>query len=125
MQRSNRNLWVGLGILFVLALMLSSWGGGMGFDRGVVGPFGARPFIGAPWLMGFWGLGMLIRLLFIGGLIFLVVRFFRGRSSSYYDDSASYMGMSPAEILRRRYAAGEISREQYDEMRRTLEPTSA
>jgi uncharacterized membrane protein len=32
--------------------------------------------------------------------------------------------LTPAEILRRRYAAGEISREQYEDMRRTLEPST-
>jgi putative membrane protein len=122
MDRTNRNLWIGLGIVALLWLVASSWGGGMMFDRGVVGPFGVRPFLGAPWLAGIWGLALLIRVLVIGGLIFLVVRLFRGRTT--YDHHVSHLGMTPEEILRRRYAAGDISREQYEEMRRTLEPTS-
>jgi putative membrane protein len=124
---SNRTLWIGLGILAVLALIASSWGGGMMFGRGMVGPFGVRPFIGAPWLIGVWGFGLLIRLLFVGGLIFLVVRLFGPRRRRYYreDDYIHSAELTPSEILRRRYAAGEITREQYEDMRRTLEPTSA
>jgi uncharacterized membrane protein len=85
------------------------------------GPFGARPFA-APWLIGIWGFGLLIRLLFIGGLIFLVVRLFGGRRSAGYrdDDYIRHPDLTPAEILRRRYAAGEITREQYDEMRAVI-----
>src|SRR5205085_1555634 len=119
--RSNRNLWIGLGILAVLLLVASSWGGGMMMRPGLVGPFGVRPFVGAPWLMGVWGLGLLIRLLFFGGLIFVLVRLFRGRRAyASYPNDVSHFGLPPEEILRRRYAAGEISREQYEDMRRTL-----
>jgi len=128
MERSNRNLWIGLGVLAVLLLVaLPAWGGGMMFSP--MGGFypGARPFVG-PWLMGFWGIGMLVRVLFFGLIVFLVLRLFRGRGFSgyrgYYDEPSS-TELSAAEILRRRYAAGEITREQYEEMRRTLEPSTA
>ena len=136
MERSNRNLWIGLGILAVVLLVaLPSMTGGMLLGRGfggVAGPFGPRPFIG-PFVWGFWGIGMLVRLLFFGAIVFLVLRLFRGRGcrgyrgdydESHYDQP-HYSDLSAAEILRRRYAAGEISREQYEEMRRTLEPTTA
>jgi uncharacterized membrane protein len=118
---SNRTLWIGLGILALLALIASSAGGGMLFGHGLAGPFGARPFVG-PWLIGIWGFGLLIRLLFIGGLIFLVVRLFGGRRYTSYrdDDYMRHADLTPAEILRRRYAAGEITREQYDEMRAVI-----
>ena len=126
MERSNRTLWIGLGVVaLVLLVALPSFGGGMMFAP--VGPFGARPFIG-PWMFGFWGLGMLVRVLFFGFIIYLLLRVFRGRGYrgfAGYDDESHYAELTPGEILRRRYAAGEISREQYEEMRRTLEPHAA
>ena len=116
MQRStSRTLWIALGIFAVFALVASSWGGGM-----FLGGYGYRPFV-APWLFGFWGIGILARLLFFGLVMFLVLRLFSGRRGSW--DGPLYSD-SPAEILRRRYAAGEITREQYEEMRHTLEPAA-
>ena len=129
MYRTNRALWIGLGILALLFLVASSWGGGMMLGRGVGGPFGVRPFVG-PWLIGMWGLGALIRLLVIGGLIFLVVRLFSGwrRHDGSYGSYGPYPqgpeSLSSDEILRRRYAAGDITREQYEDMRRTLNPNT-
>ncbi len=129
MYRTNRTLWIGLGILVLLFLVGSSWGSGMMLGRGVVGagPFGPgfHPFVG-PWLIGIWGITALIRLLLIGGLIFLVVRLFSGSRRRYYDDShyANPEHLPADEILRRRYAAGDITREQYEDMRRTLNPVS-
>ena len=124
MERSNRNLWIGLGVLAVLLLVaLPSFGGGMMMGYG---PYGARPFFGfgAPWLWGFWGAGLLARLLFFGLIAFLVVRLFRGRGYRAYPDEPHPTQLSADEILRRRYASGEISREQYEEMCRTLEPST-
>jgi len=125
MQRtSNRNLWIGLGILAVVALLaLPMLGFGM-WGRGVGGPdFGFRPYgFGGPFFWGFWGIGLLIKLAFWGGLIFLFLNIFRRRTYWTHHDEPSSL-----EILRQRYAAGEITREQYDEMRRVLEasPTTS
>ena len=72
---------------------------------------------------GFWGfglLGVLIRVAIWGGLIMLGVSFFRRRGAwggPYRSEQSSL------EILKRRYAAGEISREQFEEMRRVLDPS--
>jgi uncharacterized membrane protein len=84
-----------------------------------------------PWFWGF-GLIALLAKLAIWGVVFLLfVRFFRGFGfwgRRYYDgydrDEASTNELSASEILRRRYASGEITREQFDEMRRTLEPSA-
>jgi putative membrane protein len=129
MERSNRNLWIGLGVLAVLLLVaLPAMGGGMMMRGGLAGfgPYGVRPFFGfgAPLLWGFWGAGLLVRLLFFGLVAFLLVRLFRGRRFGAYHDEPHPTELPADEILRRRYAAGDISREQFEEMRRTLEPAT-
>ena len=124
MERSNRSLWIGLGVLAaVLLVALPAFGGGMMMGYG---PYGMRPFFGfgAPWLWGFWGAGLLVRLLFFGLIAFVLLRLFRGRGYRDYHDEPHPTQLPADEILRRRYAAGEISREQYEEMRRTLEPST-
>ncbi|MBI4536398.1 MAG: SHOCT domain-containing protein [candidate division NC10 bacterium] len=79
---------------------MMGWGGYGGYGMGILG-----------WLfmLLFWGL-------IIAGLV-LVVRWLwdRGRSGT---DSAS--GEAPLDILKRRYARGEISREEYERMRQDL-----
>ncbi len=59
----------------------------------------------------------LLRVAVWGGLIMLGLSFFRRRATwgGYRSEQSSL------EILKRRYAAGEISREQFDEMRRVLD----
>ena len=131
-RTSRRNLWLVVGIIGLLVLFaLQSAGGGMLVGRGfgAGGGFGVRPFggFGAPWLLGVWGIGLFIRALVWGGIIFLAVHLFRRASASRGydypagDQSTAREDVSAAEILRRRYAAGEITREQYADMRRTLE----
>jgi uncharacterized membrane protein len=124
-QRMHRHTWIGLGVVLLLALLVvSALGGGM-MGRGFVGGYGARAFIGAgPWLWGFGLIGLVMRLAIWGVLILLVVTLFR-RFSRPSDNEVDYSDLSSLEILRRRYAAGEISREQFGEMRRVLDPTPA
>jgi putative membrane protein len=71
------------------------------------------------WWWPMWGFMWIFPLLFF---IILLVFLFRGpgwlwRSRGGWDDKRE----SPREILDRRYASGEITKEQYEEMRRTLE----
>jgi putative membrane protein len=124
MARTNRTAWLGLGVVLLIALAAFSVMG-----RGMMGPgfegYGARPFVGAgPWLWGFGLLGLIIRVAIWGAIIMFVMRMFR-RSSATWDRDAHVSRSEPSslEILRRRYAAGEISREQFEEMQRVLEPT--
>jgi putative membrane protein len=105
---------------------LSSLGGGMmshQFAEGYGGYAGGRWANGAPWMFGLGIFGMVLRLLVFGGLIVLAVGIFR-RMRAARSDPEFFGGSDPSamEILRRRYAAGEITREQYDEMRKVLEP---
>jgi putative membrane protein len=129
-ERTNRNLWIGLGVIALLVLVALPifggvmWGGMMG--RGPFFPYGARPFVGAaPWLWGIGLFGLLIRLAVWGVLIVLVVSLFRRFSAPSTVETGGPDAPSSLEILRRRYAAGEITREQFEEMRHVLEPSPA
>ena len=70
-----------------------------------------------------WGHG----LMWIGPLLFLLVVIvllgflFRGPSWGWRGNDRGERPESAREILDRRYARGEITKEQYEEMRRTLE----
>jgi len=65
--------------------------------------------------------GGLAVFLFWGLLILVVVLAVRAAARSSADAGARTGAEAPLDILRRRYAAGEISREQFDQMRRDLQ----
>lgn len=68
-------------------------------------------------MMVLWGLGRLVLWgLVIGGIIALIVGASRNRTAPITPAAPE----TPLDILKRRYAAGEINKEQYDEMKRTL-----
>ncbi len=74
-----------------------------------------------PWMMGgFGGLGMILGLvlflLFVGGVTWLVVALLRGTGSA----AVQPRGDSPIDILQRRYASGEITKKQFEDMKRDL-----
>lgn len=73
-------------------------------------PFGPHPV--GPWLWGA-GLFFLLRILLITGLILVVWRWFMTRRLWYRPDSAT-------QILRERYARGEISEDEYRKRAATL-----
>jgi putative membrane protein len=122
MQRTQqRTLWIALGVLALLVLAAPIFGAGLLGPRAMLGWSGARPLLEPWWVWGVgFGLGGLLRLAFWAVLVLLIIRFFRGWSGGGYHHDVD----SPADILDRRYAAGEISREQYEEMRRTLSHSS-
>ena len=77
------------------------------------GPYGPGPW-GWGWMIGGWIMMLLFLGLLIAGIVVLV-RALTGRSmfaQPSYD--------SALEVLRRRYAAGEITKDQFEEMKRTL-----
>lgn len=117
-------------ILFgALALMLSIGallGGGM-MGPGVMGPgmmwgYGGTQLTGPGWMWGLtMGLGMLLMLAFWVAVILgvvLLVRWAIGTTSRAPDEPRSE---HPLDILRRRYAAGEIDQATYQRMQRELE----
>ncbi len=78
---------------------------------------------------GFGGMlfGGLLMLLFwvlvVGGAIWLLVSLARGSQhpvGSYSSSSASLTGQNVLDILKARYAKGEITKEQFEEMKRDL-----
>lgn len=71
---------------------------------------------GHGWGMPFFGVGPLLSLAIIVGVIYFLFRQdgpLRGRSSEQQADSAR-------DILDRRYARGELTKEQYEQMKRDL-----
>ncbi len=107
-------------VLVVLVVILLFGGAGMmGF-----GGFGMGPgMMGGSGMMGGYGygynpLGAILSLaswaLILGGVVLLVVYFVRNTKSS------TKSGESPLEILKARYARGEITKEQFDAIKRDL-----
>jgi putative membrane protein len=110
------------GALLVLVLLAVFAGGGL---------FGSGSMMGQGGMMdGGWGtlgiLGVLVQLLFWGGLlaviVWAVVRITANRQGGGTD--ARVGGDSAEEVLRQRFARGEIDAEEYDERRRILRKQS-
>ncbi len=126
MAQDPRGWWIALVMLVLLVLLVPLLGGGL-LGWGMMGP-GMMGWPGGPAVPGGggwgWGLAMalggLATLAFWGAVIVGIVLVVRtlmgasGRSPGPERDSA-------LDVLKRRYAAGELTREQYDEMRRVLE----
>jgi putative membrane protein len=119
MDRTTRALLIALGAFLVVALGLSALTGGvMGPGMMGQGDFGPSMMSGHGWMWGFgMGLGGLVMLAFWGAVIIGIVLLVRAMGSG---GGASAHG-TPLDTLKRRYAAGEITREQYAQMRKDLE----
>jgi putative membrane protein len=135
MYMKHRNVWIGIGafvvacvVLGLLAVVLVASFGHVGYAVHM-GPF----VRGYRYNVGFPGIGrILIGLLFwgviIGGAALLIGWLFsRGRQPAKQVQPPAGPVQPPAkleesalEILRRRYARGEITREEYDMMKETL-----
>ena len=124
MDSTARNLLVALIVLLVVALGLAALTGGlmtpdfMGSGPPGRGPMGPGMMTGRGWMWGFgMGLGGLVMLAFWVALIVsvgLVIRTLGGGNRGRWHGT-------PIDVLKRRYAAGEITREQYEQMRKDLE----
>jgi len=93
--------WVGRGTLWAQEGGFGWWGGGH--------PMG--------WIWGVWGIGMMLMMLLFWGLvvsgIVLGFRWLVGRDRGSLRDPA-------LEILRQRYARGEINREEFEQKKKDL-----
>ncbi len=99
---------------FFLALpaALFAWGNGCGF--GGAGPYG---HMGYRFFGGYHGGGMImgiVLLILVGILIFFAVRYFR--NGGQFSGNAE----TPLSILKTRYAKGEITKEEFDAMKKDL-----
>jgi putative membrane protein len=124
MDAATRKTLIGLAILLIVTLALSSAMGGM-MGPGMMGPGMMGPDFTGRWGGWMWGAGMwlggLAMLVFWGALIVgavLVVRLLGGLPGG--DERTA--SASALDILKRRYASGEVTREQYEQMRKDLEP---
>lgn len=117
---SKSALAIGIVIALVLILLvgvglIASGGWGRGYGWGMMGPG----------MMGGWGgfpfMGPIFGLVFVCIIIGGVVWFVQSRSGEGSRlESGPTATETPLEILKRRYASGEVTKEQFEEMRRTL-----
>lgn len=113
----GRDVAIVAGAVVLVILLFGLVGGGMMMGPGMMGwGWGGYGF-------GWWGIVMgIVMLLFwvliIGGVVWLVVSLLR-------QGGPGALGPRPRggalDILRERYARGEITREQYEQMRRDIE----
>ena len=130
----SKKAWLALiGIAVVVVLLFGAGlyflaGRGFGFGYGMFGrgmmygfPFARGgglmfgfPFIGGIGMLLFW-------LLIIVGVVWLISALAsRNASPAATNAPAAPMGESPLDILKRRYAKGEINKEQFEEMKNAL-----
>jgi putative membrane protein len=74
--------------------------------------------MGGGWGMGFGGPFMILFWIAVIAGVFVLVKWLVDQSSA----GKGSRDKSPLEIVRERYARGEINREQYEQIRRDLEP---
>jgi len=120
----NTGLVIGIGLVLVLLVLLFGGMGMMGF-----GGFGMGPGMmnGAPYSggmmngmfnpLGGW-LSLLVGAILIGGIVLVVASLVR---SNNVMAPSTPPRETPLDILKARYAKGEITKEQYDQMRKALE----
>lgn len=119
MDSTTRALLVALGVLVVVTLGLSLlMGGVMGPGMAGQGPVGPGMMSGRGWMGGLgMGLGGVVMLTFWGALILGIVLLVRSMGAGGGPQAHG----TPLDTLKRRYAAGEITREQYELMRKDLD----
>ncbi len=123
MSRSVWALVIGLALILVLVLgagLVISSGWGRGYGWGMMGP----GLMGPGMMGGWWGFGLigpvvllLLGVLTIGGAVWVVQTMARSGSASGWAKAGAE---APLDILKRRYAAGEITKEQFEEMKATI-----
>lgn len=105
-------------IVVVVVLVILVLGLASAMGPGMMGYYGYPFGYGNYWWFVVMGVAMFIFwVLVIGGIVYLIVEAFR-RGGPTREIKPS---PTPLDILRERYARGEITREQYEQMRRDLQ----
>ncbi len=100
-------------LLIILPLVFSLISGGQYGGWGMMGP-GMMGGFGWMWLMPvFW-------ILFLGLIIWAIIALVRGVSQPGGTNSSSSRPESALEVLKKRYARGEIDKKEYDEKKKDL-----
>ena len=107
--------WGGIALaLATLVAVTSAPGSAYAQDRGPDWGWGMHPM---SWMWGAWGLGMMVMMLVFWGLVItcivLGIRWLAGQGERPRSDRA-------LDILRERYARGEINKDEFDAKRRDL-----
>ncbi len=100
-MEENKNLWIGAILVIGLLLLFGSFGMGGGY--GMMGGFGL-------------GFGWIFMVLFWGAIIWLIFSLIRAAQSGPKGANEE----DAQKILKRRYASGEISKKQFEKMRKEL-----
>ena len=122
MEEKTKLLVIG-GVILALVFVLPSL---LGWAFGWGGNWPAGGWSMGPWMMwggGWWWFMPIFMILFWGLVIWGVVALVQGLSRSGRSDGVSGQQDSALEILKRRYARGEISKEEYEEKKRDLGPS--
>ena len=106
----------GIALALLIAVPLI-WGGVSGWQFGGWGMMGPGMMGGFGW----WWFMPILMILFLVLVIWAVVALMRGVAWPGNTDSASRQADSALEVLKRRYAQGEISKEEYEEKKKDLE----
>ena len=107
----NRNVIIVI-IAAVLAVLLFGGMGTMGFGQnGMMGGNGTMGFGPGPFAMG---MPLLFGVVIVGGAVLLIAAF--GQNANH-NRTAAPVGESPLDILKQRFAKGEITNEQFNEMK--------
>jgi len=115
---NKRNVVIGVAaaavVLLVVAIIIGAMMGGRapyGMGSGMMGGF-RQPF--GMHMFGGWIVMVLFGVLILGGLGLLVSRLVRK------DEMPARKDETPLEIAKRRYASGEIDREEFDRIKQSL-----
>ncbi len=122
MKTTTRTIWIVIAVVIGLGLLA----GGFLLSRTGWGMFGYGPGMmdgnfGFGMMSGLGGIFMILLWIVIIGLGVWLVSSLVSRTNSQPPSNSVTLSESALDILKKRYARGEITKEQFEEMRRTLD----